>query len=191
MKKSFFILVFFVIAMNVTAQTYVAVTIDWPSIPPAPIVTQNGNVLTSSSLTGNQWYELTAGIIPGETGQTYTITANGNYFVIVSDETCWSDTSNIITVAVGLTEFVDEHSSISIYPNPSHGIVNVSFNNLKNIDIPLNVYNSLGNVVLAKQFQLSSGCITEEVKMDNLPNGIYLFRFEVGKDPKSFTIIKN
>lgn len=59
--------------------------------PPAPAITGTlafcaggSTVLTSTSLTGNQWYF--GGIaIPGATGHTYAASAPGTYFVIVVD----------------------------------------------------------------------------------------------------------
>jgi hypothetical protein len=46
--------------------------------PATPVITQNGNILTSSAATGNQWYR--DGILIYAAGsQTYTITEDGTY----------------------------------------------------------------------------------------------------------------
>jgi len=53
--------------------------------PPAPTVTRNGSIFTSSSTDNNQWY-LNDNILSGETGQTYdwTKTGSGKYSVVVT-----------------------------------------------------------------------------------------------------------
>jgi len=72
------------------------VSINVNPIPPAPTITLNGNILESSSTTGNQWYS-DSGLITGATSQLYLPTFANNYYVIVTDAFgCISDTSNII-----------------------------------------------------------------------------------------------
>ncbi len=56
-------------------------------------------LLTSSSASGNQWY-LNGNPLNGETNQTYTATASGNYTVVVTDNGCTSAPSSATTVTV-------------------------------------------------------------------------------------------
>jgi len=59
---------------------------------------QGGSVtLTSSSLSGNQWYKNSVAIT-GATGVTYSASATGNYTVVSSSGSCSSAVSNGITV---------------------------------------------------------------------------------------------
>jgi len=62
-------------------------------VPPTPTVTPNGPTtfcaggsvtLTSSSATGNQWYDGVT-LLPGQTNQTYIATTSGNYNVVVTN----------------------------------------------------------------------------------------------------------
>ncbi|MGB3949278.1 MAG: T9SS type A sorting domain-containing protein [Bacteroidia bacterium] len=62
-----------------------------------PTITQNGLVLTSSATSGNQWY-LNGSIITGATSQNYTITQNGTYTVVVSNNGCTSPTSSPLAI---------------------------------------------------------------------------------------------
>jgi hypothetical protein len=87
-----------------SASTAVTVT----PVPGTPTITpggpttfcQGGSVtLTSSSATGNQWYNgLT--FLAGETNQTYVATSNGNYNVVVTQSGCPSAPSASTTVTV-------------------------------------------------------------------------------------------
>jgi hypothetical protein len=88
-----------------TASTNVTIN----PIPTTPTVTPNGTatfcttgVLTSSSASGNQWYNGVT-LLPGETNQTYTATTNGNYNVVVTLSGCSSAPSASTAVTVNPT----------------------------------------------------------------------------------------
>ena len=83
-----------------------AVTVD--SIPPVPTITPGGPTtfcagnsvpLTSSSVTGNQWYDGTT-LLAGQTNQTFAATASGNYNVVVTTGSCSSAPSSSTAVTV-------------------------------------------------------------------------------------------
>jgi len=83
-----------------------AVTVN--SIPSAPTVTAGGPTtfcagnsvtLTSSSATGNQWYNGTT-LLAGQNGKTYIATASGNYNAVVTTNGCSSPPSSSTAVAV-------------------------------------------------------------------------------------------
>ena len=84
----------------------------------APIAefSANGNMLTSSSLTGNQWYKDSV-LIEGATSYEYEVIESGNYAVKVSNGNCslMSIYQNMqITATIGEIDY-DE---VLIYPNP-------------------------------------------------------------------------
>ena len=61
-------------------------------------------------------------IIPGEVGQSYYPTENGNYAVIITENLC-SDTSacnEVSTIGIIENEFGE---SFMIYPNPTDGLL--------------------------------------------------------------------
>ena len=102
------------------------------------IVTINGldvtTTLVEPTVTANatgvtyQWIDcLDNSVIAGETGQSFTALLSGNYAVIVTDGAC-SDTSACVNIAVdGIDELIDLGMTVS--PNPSTGIFNVTFEN--------------------------------------------------------------
>jgi hypothetical protein len=77
--------------------------------------------ITANQASGNyQWINCSDNsLIAGETNQSFTADANGDYAVILADGPC-SDTSACATIAgVGIDE--DGSLGVSIYPNPSQG----------------------------------------------------------------------
>lgn len=84
--------------------------------------TQNGAVLTAVAGGATyQWVNCPSMTpIAGATGQTYTALANGDYAVIVTENSC-SDTSACLNVnGIGITEN-GFGSALNVYPNPSTG----------------------------------------------------------------------
>ena len=65
----------------------------------APTITKNGNILTSSAASGNQWY-YNGALIAGATGASYTANAAGSYTVKLTVGTC---TATSATTIVGVT----------------------------------------------------------------------------------------
>ena len=84
----------------------------------APVITQNGNVLLSSELTLNQWYDQN-GIINGAINQYYVVTTAGDYYTICTTlKGCISDTSNILHVTPAGIEEAENNINFTLFPNP-------------------------------------------------------------------------
>jgi hypothetical protein len=98
--------------------TYGSATVLVFPVPPTPVISQDWNTLSSSLCCGNQWYKNDS-LIPGATGQDYYATADGNYFDIVTENGCSSDTSNVINfVYNGIKEAA--HPAFALFPVPAH-----------------------------------------------------------------------
>jgi len=153
------------------------------STPKTPHVSQVGMILISDALLGNQWYNQN-GIIIGETNQILTVTANGNYYVIVTVDTCESEPSNVISmISYGLATY-DEANAIKLYPNPVKTEINVKAD-ASLLGAEYAVYDYTGKIVLSGKIKSQSSII----EMGNLSAGIYLFR--VGENMKqTFKVIK-
>lgn len=119
-----------------------AVTIH--AIPAAPAITAYGNVLTSSSSAGNQWF-YNDNLIAGATGPTYTVTNNtGSYWCMVSANGCSSEISNKVWIEmVGTPEPVSV-SSFNIYPVPNNGQFAISIHSTVDDIFTIMIYNQLG-----------------------------------------------
>jgi PKD repeat protein len=84
--------------------------------PPAPIISQKDDKLYSSSFFGNQWYSTTEGKINEATDFIFKPLKSDNYFAIVNNEGCPSDSSNIIDFTVTAIDFL--RIEMKFYPNP-------------------------------------------------------------------------
>jgi hypothetical protein len=93
-------------------------------------------------------------LIAGETSQTYTATAEGDYAVIVTENGC-SDTSACMNVsAAGILEN-NFGTAINVYPNPTNQEVTVDLG-AEYSNIEVRVTNALGQIIDTKQIASSS-----------------------------------
>jgi len=164
---------------NGTSSVF-AVTVNYT--PATPTIILNGNNLESDAATGNQWYDQN-GIIVGATAQTYTPSANGNYYVIVTDNGCSSLPSNIISFTyVGITE--NNITEFAVYPNPVTNEINIQYTG-NNTLINFEIINSIGQVVY-------TGTMIEKTSVDanSFLHGIYIIKLENGKSFEFRKIVK-
>jgi len=142
-------------------------------VPPAPVITQNENILTSSAPVGNQWY-FNGDLIPGATAQTYEVVYIGTYYCVVTINGCSSDTSNNIYVAyvVGTNDLV-KVEKVEVYPNPNDGRFTLSITTASRQEFDLRIFNNLGVTVFEKKNMVVDGNVKEKIDLPNLPDGVY------------------
>jgi len=141
-------------------------------IPATPVITQHGDTLTSSAITGNQWY-LDGVMIPGATGNQHIAVYTGTYTVVVTLNGCSSDISNgILVLPVGMNE-VSISRSMSIYPNPNLGQFSIEVKTQTSEEYTIEVYNSLGSLLWKQEGVIISGTYTAKVDLPGSPSGIY------------------
>lgn len=146
------------------------VTMTVIPLPTTPTISQNGNVLTSSSATGNQWY-LNGLAISGATGQNYSPTQNGNYTVKVTASGCPSAASTVLAYStLSISEVTNEGTHFYLYPNPSYGVFSLVFTSTEIMKYTVKLQNALGQIIY-------------EEKLDNF-NGTYIKDFDITKYSK-------
>jgi hypothetical protein len=130
-------------------------------------------ITANASGASYQWIDCNNGnaIIPGETAQSFTPAANGNYAVIVTNATC-SDTSACQAInSVGIDEFGT--SIVEVYPNPTNGKVQIILGKAyQNTSVKL--INGLGQAILYKTYASSNEIIFE---IEGAP-GVYFLEIE-------------
>ena len=149
-------------------------------------VTIDGNTLTASPAdAGYQWVDCDNenSIITGEASQTFTAIENGNYAVIVTQNSCvvTSDCFMINTVQIEQQDII---SNVSVYPIPSSDEITIDFKkNVKNITI--NITDITGKIVYSSE-------INNKSKLNlilNQPAGFYILNIKRDNELLSRKII--
>jgi hypothetical protein len=91
-------------------------------LPPVATITQAGNTLTSSAASGNQWH-FNGTAIAGATGQSYTYSTGGNYFVTVTNASGCSSGSAVLAAMRMASTNLDNSNRFyhQVAPNPVTG----------------------------------------------------------------------
>jgi hypothetical protein len=141
-----------------------------PVTPPKPLITSIDNYLESSSASGNQWYN-SSGKIIGETGQMYTPSSNGNYYVVVTNaDGCISEASNTISFTTEI-EKTGIFKGISVYPIPAADYLIIENNTFSN-SIDFEIVNSFGMKIYTSILNNNS-----IVDLSRFSPGFYYIRF--------------
>ena len=149
--------------------------------PPTPTIVLNDDRLVSSSVTGNQWYNQD-GIMPNETNQELILTANGTYYVIVTENDCPSEQSNSILVDNVIVQEYDKNL-ILISPNPFADLLTIK--NQSSETYQFTMYNGIGQIVF-------KGILETEITLNTsaLTNGLYIIKFVDNSGDIYYKVIK-
>jgi PKD repeat protein len=152
--------------------------------PQTPVITQNGDSLKSDALIGNQWYNLTTGIINNANGQLYFPQQSGYYFTITTLNGCSSDTSNIIYFDnTGIVENQNNLMKIKVMPNPFTDKTTLSYTLTENKHIRLSITDITGKElkVLCNSKQ-GKGEHSILINLEAFPAGIYFYKLYADKE---------
>jgi subtilisin family serine protease len=144
------------------------VALIWRPNPTQPFLTAlDHQTITYSTSEQIQWY-LNSEILVGETDTILMAQNNGGHYLLLTDiYGCKVSSDTIILTAVGVEEI--DNKTISIYPNPSAGIVTVNFD-IDNVEA-YSLINALGEVVLNKEIAGSSQSLT--IDFSRFSEGVY------------------
>ncbi|UKN02259.1 T9SS type A sorting domain-containing protein [Paracrocinitomix mangrovi] len=158
-----------------------------------PFVVLNNGILESTITNADsfQWLDCDNQNSPisGETAATYIPNNNGNYAVLVNVNGCFGTSPCIQYNVAGIKE-KSIQDGVSIYPNPSRGIVNLVNQSDEEI-IRVYVYNATGEIV----FEHSK--ITEQIShqvafdMTHLTTGFYTLVIEFENQIKTHKLVIN
>jgi hypothetical protein len=157
-----------------TGYTSGSATVAVFPVPAQPEITVEGTLLTSSACCGNQWY-FEGAPVPGATDQTYTATQSGEYFVVVTLNSCSSEPSETVDVLVGIGE--NEAGGFSIYPNPAKDFLVCEFSTPIKKPTTIHLNDLAGKQI--RQFALNPGSTGCKLSLDGQEKGIYLMVLEI------------
>jgi hypothetical protein len=130
--------------------------------------------LTGSVDLGGVWYDQTDAALPNNTVASNAVSIPGayNYSYIVANEACPADTAEITVVyqdCLGLDE--DQIGNITVYPNPSNGVINIA-NNGNTSEFSVKIQDVRGKVVYTNTPNLATGSV-ESIDLTSNNKGIY------------------
>jgi hypothetical protein len=149
-------------------------------------VTQSGALLTANETGATyQWLDCPGmTVINGETNQSYTATANGDYAVIVTINGC-SDTSTCYTVTgVGMIEN-DFGKGLLLYPNPTDGNFSIDLGD-HYASIKITITDITGKIIQSDNYTESQLIILTLEE----PAGAYLLIVESGEKKAVIRLVK-
>ena len=91
-----------------------------------------------------------------------------------------------VTKPVGIQDILSK-ANVSVFPNPTQGILNVNFDGYKSQLVQMNIFNSNGKLVMAKELLKSSNSFD----ISSLPKGVYVVDLKSGLNTSSSKIVVN
>jgi hypothetical protein len=161
----------------------IAVVRKYP-VPDQPEITVYFTELISSSCCGNQWYKEGV-LIPGATGQTYDVTVNGQYFVVVTINGCSSVPSEPVDMIVGIDE--NNTGSLAFYPNPANEKVNIMLSPDRTGDLEVLLFSPSGSLINRYKAENAGPITTLDVSI--LPPGLYFLVLSTENSKKATKLI--
>ena len=77
---------------------------------------------------------------------------------------------------------IDDVESISVYPNPSDGIINLALEGVKSQRATVTVMNTSGTKVYEKQIEVRGERVDHQIDINDQPEGVYLVKTKVNNE---------
>jgi PKD repeat protein len=124
---------------------------------------------------------------------TYTYAAKGDYLVTLKVISPCGDSTIAKTVNVignvGVNE-IENVNNVSLYPNPTSNITNVSFDLTENTNVAINLYDMSGRLVKAIPTQyLTSGNNSITLETSEVNAGVYFANITTDKFSKTYRLV--
>lgn len=154
-----------------------------------PVITQNGDVLNSSFVSGNQWF-LNDIEIPGATGASYAPLQSGKYTVGVSITSGCISKSDVFNYAL-IAKNPDKSTDIglAIFPVPAVDNLNVVFVAPMAGDLVISLVNTAGQTIYQQRQTITAGNFSTVINIANQLPGTYLLKISLDKKTYSKKII--
>ncbi|WP_299885942.1 M43 family zinc metalloprotease [uncultured Lacinutrix sp.] len=99
--------------------------------------------------------------------------ADGGEFLNFSIEICG------VTSALSVDEF-SISNSIKLWPNPSNGDINISFNTQNNDNVNVSLYDLRGRIINKQSFNNTPGIFNKTIQFGDLESSVYILSVENG-----------
>ena len=72
--------------------------------------------------------------------------------------------------------------NVTVYPNPSNGLLNIKLENGIGKTIAINVFDALGRSAFHKTDVLNAGAYSNQIDISNLSKGVYMLQVQAGEN---------
>lgn len=130
-----------------------------------------------------QWIYCDSIPINGENNSTFVASQNGNYAVILNQSGCL-DTSECYSIILNSVPASDFPNKISIYPNPTAGILNIIFDSNSGEGFNYTLTNLLGKIISSNNINYANHSFAANIDIKQFPSGIYFLSINstIGKN---------
>lgn len=146
----------------------IAVSISVHDIPMPVIELDGTSLMTTESFTEYQWY-MNGSEISGADDESYELSEDGEYFVVVSDQWGCEGTSDTFSYT-GIDSFTKE--ALSIYPNPAKDDLWLEVPPALNSNSKMVLFDLLGNEIISRTITKSN----THLNIEDLSSGAYFVR---------------
>ncbi len=116
---------------------------------------------------------------------SHTYVDGGNYTVTLTAYN--GDCSDVYTFELSGVSVTENNatSSVSVYPNPSNGLLNLNIMSINNGVVLTNVYDVTGQLVFNQTLSVSQGSQVITLDLEHLQNGMYFLTIDENEGSKS------
>ncbi|MEO8150644.1 MAG: T9SS type A sorting domain-containing protein [Bacteroidia bacterium] len=144
----------------------------------------NNGTATANVVGGTPPYSYSWSTAPVQTNQTATGLIAGTYTVTVTDSKgCTKSATVTITQpssrALGNSHTGNDNYSV-IYPNPSSGFITLTFNQVIQSKVSIEIYNLTGERVYTKEVKVESNSNSFNLDLSPLAKGVYTVKYQTG-----------
>lgn len=132
-------------------------------------------------------------------GSTYTIPStnsidrDGSHSVLVTWDHYYLNNVTFdeaeFTIPVGISESVASFGTVGAYPNPANDVLNLNINLNNNEEVVINMYNTIGQIVLTQTSAMTAGANSVQLNTANLEAGVYFLNVTVGDATSTTKVI--
>jgi len=152
----------------------------------------NNGSATATAGGGVSPYSYSWNTVPVKTTQTITGLTAGTYTVTVTDANSCTKTKSV-TITQPSPRILgggnDEITEVTIYPNPSNGIFNLSFEANDNYQYVATLLDLTGRVVYRKSYETSTGQNMQSFDFSTLPKGVYVMNLDFNSQHRIIRLI--
>jgi len=86
---------------------------------------------------------------------------------------------------------VESVEEITVYPNPSQGVINVNLTGVKAEEAQISVSNAAGKVIYSSNVRVEGSSVNEKIDLSSQPEGVYLVKTTVNNEVVTRKVVLN